>query len=308
MLVAMIWTLTLWLASAIAVVYSAIGTYKTGGILPLLLLPVLLALLLPPARSKISEKLKFWPGAKSSLIAGFVIWLVQMGMFGSAAGDQQASEQARAAKESADRIAKARQDRLDDYNKNKASILQKIETALTADRPSEALDLANQYLTVTKDPDLARLQYRADVAVMKTEARDDSKVQLERRVKIYETLVKEDPANAAAHQAKLAAAMRGVEAQRTAAEAAKKRAELEAAVRKQLSGFDGSHSQVEAAIKTTMKNPKSYEHVKTGYLLGDNSITIVTQFRGTNSFGGVVPGVATAVVDVNGNVQSIKID
>ncbi len=79
-------------------------------------------------------------------------------------------------------------------------------------------------------------------------------------------------------------------------------------VEKQFSAWDGSHRGVEAAIKTTMHNPKSYEHVETRFTDRGDHLTITTQFRGTNGFGGVVTNSVRAKVDLNGEVLSLVKD
>lgn len=65
------------------------------------------------------------------------------------------------------------------------------------------------------------------------------------------------------------------------------------------SAYDGSHAQLEKAIKSEMKNPDSYEHVETRFRDDSTTIYVITTFRGTNSFGGIVPQKAEATL--NGN-------
>ena len=56
----------------------------------------------------------------------------------------------------------------------------------------------------------------------------------------------------------------------------------------QFSSWDGSHINLTKAIKDAMNDPDSYEHISTKYFdLGDH-IKVVTEFRGTNSFGAKV--------------------
>ena len=81
-------------------------------------------------------------------------------------------------------------------------------------------------------------------------------------------------------------------------------------IEKQFSLWDGSHDNTVKEIKRHMKNPKSFEHVKTVYFDRekiDNTIKIVCEFRGTNSYNAVVLNRAEAIVDINGNIKSFTI-
>ncbi|WP_204230881.1 PH domain-containing protein [Aeromonas salmonicida] len=87
-----------------------------------------------------------------------------------------------------------------------------------------------------------------------------------------------------------------------------KKALIEARAKKlesQFSPWDGSHRALERAIKKSMNDPDSYEHVKTTYNdLGD-SLIVSTTFRGKNGFGGVVKNTVVAQVDLDGNILEI---
>ncbi|MFB2853507.1 DUF4875 domain-containing protein [Aeromonas allosaccharophila] len=87
-----------------------------------------------------------------------------------------------------------------------------------------------------------------------------------------------------------------------------KKAVIEARIKKlesQFSAWDGSHRTLERAIKKSMNDPDSYEHVETTYRdLGD-SLIVSTTFRGKNGFGGVVKNTVVAQVDLDGNILNI---
>lgn len=74
------------------------------------------------------------------------------------------------------------------------------------------------------------------------------------------------------------------------------------------SSWNGAHLGLEKRIKQCMKNPDSYEHVKTTYLEKDGGLVVITQYRGTNSFGAVITEQATARTDIDGNVVWIDRD
>lgn len=47
----------------------------------------------------------------------------------------------------------------------------------------------------------------------------------------------------------------------------------------------GQNAYWNSAIKEQLKDPSSYEHIKTGYIFKDGSIKVFTRFRAKNSFG-----------------------
>ncbi|WP_432799649.1 hypothetical protein [Poriferisphaera sp. WC338] len=63
------------------------------------------------------------------------------------------------------------------------------------------------------------------------------------------------------------------------------------------SSWDGSHYGLVAYVKKQMKNPDSFDHISTVKLNEGGSYVVTMKFRGTNSFGGVVPQSVTAKVD-----------
>jgi len=61
----------------------------------------------------------------------------------------------------------------------------------------------------------------------------------------------------------------------------------------QFDQWHGYHKRSVEAIKSTMNNPKSFEHVSTRYWDRGDLIEVETTFRGTNAFGGVVTNTIT---------------
>jgi hypothetical protein len=76
-------------------------------------------------------------------------------------------------------------------------------------------------------------------------------------------------------------------------------------VEKQFSAWDGSHVGLTSAIKKSMNDPDSYEHIETRFADKGDYILIITQFRGKNAFGGKVINTITAKVDFDGNVIEV---
>jgi hypothetical protein len=71
------------------------------------------------------------------------------------------------------------------------------------------------------------------------------------------------------------------------------------------SAWDGSHIQFTELIKRLMNNPSSYEHVETRYVDGGDYLIVITEFRGTNAFGGVIPNTMAAKIDLDGHVINV---
>lgn len=78
-------------------------------------------------------------------------------------------------------------------------------------------------------------------------------------------------------------------------------------IESQFNSRDGSHKNLTIAIKNDMNDPSSYEHVSTKYFdLGDH-LKVVTEFRGTNSYGAKVKNTAIAQVGIDGHIIDMKI-
>ena len=81
----------------------------------------------------------------------------------------------------------------------------------------------------------------------------------------------------------------------------KRKQEVEA----QFSNYDGSHAGLEELIKKGMNDADSYEHVETRFRDDGTYITVITKFKGTNKFGGIVTNTVTAKVDFKGKVIEV---
>ena len=75
-----------------------------------------------------------------------------------------------------------------------------------------------------------------------------------------------------------------------------------------LSGWDGSHSDVVDAVKASLRNPSSFEHIETRTTSIDavGKHVLMMKFRATNGFGGPTIGMARAILD--GRSCRVKID
>ena len=69
--------------------------------------------------------------------------------------------------------------------------------------------------------------------------------------------------------------------------------------------FDGSIKPVVEYVKSHMKNPDSFKHVKTEWFIStdaDRQYIVRMQYRGTNSFGAVVTENVELIVDQEGRI------
>lgn len=98
--------------------------------------------------------------------------------------------------------------------------------------------------------------------------------------------------------------MEQIQASKTPEQIRKQKREKQ--IKDQFSEWDGSHIKLTRMIKQRMNDPKSYEHVKTGYVDQGSYLLVVTSFRGTNSFGAKVLNEVTAKVSINGQTVEIK--
>lgn len=220
---------------------------------------------------------------------------------------------AAAEQEAADRLAAQREAEraatLAEFQKNKGSILMSLADLVKAEQLEAAYDQASKYAAVSPDRDLARAKDIVESAKLKARLRDQAGLTLEERLAMYSRLAELDPASG-----EFAVVAKKLRAELDYEVEMKRQAEVRAAARErdrqrvasQFSTWDGSHPVVERAVKASMKNPSSYEHVSTRFSIQGSEVIVTTTFRGTNSFGAVVPTTATATLDTSGRLLSIR--
>ncbi|MBY6963887.1 hypothetical protein HYH87_18280, partial [Clostridium botulinum] len=127
----------------------------------------------------------------------------------------------------------------------------------------------------------------------------------------------------AEEKAKQEAAKKKAEDEKRKQEEAKKKAEEEAKlkaqkkeadekakfdewVKRQFSGWDGSHRGLVKLVKENMNDAKSFEHMETKYSVdGRNGIKIYMKFRGANAFGAKVINTVEAYANYKDNTITI---
>ena len=71
------------------------------------------------------------------------------------------------------------------------------------------------------------------------------------------------------------------------------------------SSWDGSLKTLVSVVKTSMNDPKSFEHVETTCTDNGTDLTVRMVFRGKNALNAIVLNTITAKVDLDGNVIAI---
>lgn len=77
-------------------------------------------------------------------------------------------------------------------------------------------------------------------------------------------------------------------------------------IKKQFSYWDGAHTLLERSIKSSMADPKSYDHIETKWLDKDDHILVTTRFRERNSFGGMEIKTVEAKITIAGEIIEAK--
>lgn len=69
--------------------------------------------------------------------------------------------------------------------------------------------------------------------------------------------------------------------------------------------YDGSHIGLTLAIRKTLNDPDSYEHIRTTYVRNKDTLTVTTIFRARNENGGMSTHEIIGIVDLDGNAIRI---
>lgn len=80
------------------------------------------------------------------------------------------------------------------------------------------------------------------------------------------------------------------------------KAARQAKIEAQFSRYDGSHRNLERAIKANMNDDDSYEHVETSYADEGEYLIVTTTFKGKNAFNATVKSTVAAKVSLKGEV------
>lgn len=184
-----------------------------------------------------------------------------------------------------------------------------IETTQTASGKTEKQSKQATAKKETPKPKIsAEEQARLDVE--KKKAEEKAKVEAQKKKEAEE-------------KAKQEASKKKAEDEKRKQEEAKKKAEEEAKlkvqkkeaeekakfdewVKRQFSGWDGSHRELVKLVKENMNDAKSFEHMETKYSVdGRNGIKVFMKFRGANAFGAKVINTVEAYANYKDNTITI---
>lgn len=73
----------------------------------------------------------------------------------------------------------------------------------------------------------------------------------------------------------------------------------------QFSPWDGSHRNLTKATKDALRDPGSFEHVKTVYFDRGEFLHVRMEYRARNRLGGMNVGSVTAKIDMDGNIIQV---
>ena len=74
------------------------------------------------------------------------------------------------------------------------------------------------------------------------------------------------------------------------------------------SGWDNSCRPLVAAVKQRLKDPDSFEHIKTGFYRNGSVVHVTMTYRARNSFNGYTVGSASADVSASGEITYLSFD
>lgn len=76
-------------------------------------------------------------------------------------------------------------------------------------------------------------------------------------------------------------------------------------VQAQFSSWDGSHKGLTKYIKQSLKDPGSFEHLKTDYDDRLVNLVVTTTYRSRNAAGQIVTSTITAKIDTSGKILQV---
>lgn len=76
-------------------------------------------------------------------------------------------------------------------------------------------------------------------------------------------------------------------------------------IEQHFSALNGAHEGVQALVKSQLKDPDSFEHVKTQYWDKGDHLIVNMSYRANNSMGVPVAGFIKAKTDLKGNVLAV---
>lgn len=268
-------------------------------------------LLLPPIRNFVYSKTNKEFPVKVKAIFIFIL-LMTSGFFIEQSQDRKKQEvAAQQAQKTTEKLARLRQEKIDYFNANREQIISVVKKAISEKNYQLVISQYNKYLVVG-DRDLEQMNTQAKnelASIEKTkktekllnELKGVPEQEYERNRSLYQQLSSLHHDNEL-YKTKVTFYTRKIKEEKQKqiiAEARKKKIEV------QFSLWDGSHKNLEKAIKNSMNDPNSYDHVETEHWDHGDYLVVRTTFRGKNKFGGVVKNSIKAKVSLDGEVLEL---
>ncbi|MDH3976456.1 MAG: hypothetical protein OEV42_19500 [Deltaproteobacteria bacterium] len=272
---------------------------------------VIAALLLPFVRQFVFKKTNLAFPAKVRAFSIFALFII----FGVLAGNSQEKKEQLLAQQQAKKQAAAneaiKKKKIDHFTTNKSSIMAEIQSDHDKSNYQQATAKAAKYL-ISKDPELINIHIQSKNMLAAKRKKEQTEqilknlrsipaTDLEKNKNLYQQLASLHPDNKS-YKVKYDAYLKKIQAQKEKQRIA---AERKDQIENQFSAWDGSHRSLEKAIKSSMNDPSSYEHVKTVYWDKKSHLVVLTTFRGKNAFGALVKNSIKAKVDLSGSVLKI---
>ncbi|SHH55340.1 hypothetical protein [Ferrimonas marina] len=280
---------------------------------PLSAVPMAAAALLfiPQVRAFVFQKTNWTLSPTNRAFIAFGLFITSAVILTQSEQAKQRAADAELARVQAQEQARMKQANLDHFLANKDAVLQEVESLLNSDATGEAIDLAKLYLH-SEDPELSALndqavaqiqlkKHRARESVLLAELKTIPAAQLEENRVRYLELAEMFPDNARYQEKYRHYLTKVTQAKREAQLAAQRKERIE----KQFSAWDGSHHNLERAIKRAMNDPSSYEHDETVYWDMGDHLVVQMRYRGSNAFGAIILTQTKAKVTLDGHIIQI---
>jgi hypothetical protein len=292
-------SMTQWLTAFAILLLSGFEIWAGHSAISLCIGMLAVGLVLPPIRKQIHRGIRdsLTPSVSACIV--IVLLVVQLGF--TFHGNVVMEQEQKTAQEQRwrDTIAARHQALADTFTVNKSAIISAIDDQVKGGNFAAALAESNKYDNADPELDNRKLQIKASLA--KISLQDERSLTLEQRAAAYTQLAESEPANMQYAETARTLSAQLVTERNDAVDKVIKHAQLLT----QFSQYDGSHRNVEAAIKARMNNPDSYKHVETRFVETPSGAIVYSEFHGTNAFGGVITTTAVANVDRAGNVTSL---
>jgi hypothetical protein len=258
---------------------------------------------LPPTRERVYARTKrsLSSAQRGSAIA--VAFLTALFFLG-AASDKKilAAEQ-----DKINEMQAAKQEKINDFMLIKSMVIKQVDKYIAGGDYDAARSTVKEY-EYANDVDLMARKAiimdglaKNEAASLIKQAASVSSSDVNANLAIYERLVQLEPGNE--RYKKQLSHYRDLREEQAIEQ--KQMAERKKRISKQFSGWDGAHYGLERYVKERLKDPNSYDHIKTAYRDLGHKIFITTSYRAKNSFGGYVIERVEANADLNGNLLKV---